>query len=316
MKRILSLLPSATEIVHALGAADALVGVTHECDYPPEARALPRVTAARIDPSMPSDEIDRLVREQLEDQGSLYRLDLELVTRLRPEVVLTQQLCTVCAVGYETVHAAMRSLPEPPVVINLEPRTLADVLDSFRFVARLLDLPERGDALVSALEADLAAIPRIDDPPRVVLLEWLVPPFAAGHWMPELVEAAGAVPALHFSGTHSRAVQWDEISREDFDVLAISCCGFPVERTLADVSACEELRTLVAARPSLVLIVLDGNHFFSRPGPRLVESARLLNAALRGVEPRAADATVDDPYRRFSGDTLNGLLTGRARHAS
>src|SRR5262245_6977581 len=136
MKRILSLLPSTTEIIFALGAEEHLVGVTHECDYPMTARSKPIVTAAKIHPAMASEEIDRLVREQLDDSGTLYTLDLELVQQLRPELVLTQQLCTVCAVGYETVHAAMRSLPDPPHVMNIEPNSLSDVLASIEMIGK------------------------------------------------------------------------------------------------------------------------------------------------------------------------------------
>jgi iron complex transport system substrate-binding protein len=316
MKRVISLLPSATEIIHALGAAESLVAVTHECDYPPQARSLPRVTTARIDLSMASDEIDRLVREQLDDTGSLYRLDLALVESLAPEIVLTQQLCTVCAVGYETVHAAMRSLASPPEVINLEPRTLAEVFDSFRIVARILEIPERGELLVKRLDEELRAIRAPERRPRVLLLEWLIPPFAAGHWMPELVEAAGGDAVLHFTGTHSRQIAWDDIDAADFDVLAISCCGFSVERALDDVAASDRLAALMEARPELRTVVLDGNHFFSRPGPRLVESARLLNAALRGVDPSDAGASVDDAYRVYSGESLRELLRSAPRHGS
>jgi iron complex transport system substrate-binding protein len=283
MKRIISLLPSATEIVCALGAGDALVGITHECDYPTEILGRPRVTSARIDPTMASEEIDRLVREQLDDSGTLYRLDLDLVERLEPDIVLTQQLCTVCAVGYETVHAAMRSLERPPEVVNLEPRTLAEAFESFMEVARLLGVPDRGETLLARLRDELDAIPELDPKPKVLLLEWLEPPFAAGHWIPELVEAAGAEPVLHFKGTHSRQVDSEAIEGTEMDVLAISCCGFSVERTMRDVPASAQLRELRRSRPEITTIILDGNHFFSRPGPRLVESARLLSAALRGI---------------------------------
>lgn len=297
MKRVISLLPSATEIVCALGAAGLLVGVTHECDHPAEVRAMPRVTSARIDPSMSSAEIDRLVGEQLEETGSLYTLDMELVRRLEPDVVLTQQLCTVCAVGFATVRAAMRALPSPPEVVNLEPRTIDDVFASIEHVAALLGIAGRGISLVAELRIELASIDPPPATPRLLLLEWLEPPFASGHWMPALVEAAGARPVLHFDGTHSRQVSWEAIEDEPFDVLAISCCGFAVARTMIDVERSEALRRLAAVRPELRVIVLDGNHYFSRPGPRLVESARMLAAALRGIAPEDAHASIDEPYR-------------------
>ena len=315
MKRVISLLPSATEIVCALGATELLVGVTHECDYPAAALALPRVTSARIDPSMSSTEIDRLVGEQLEETGSLYALDMDLVRRLEPDLVLTQQLCTVCAVGYATVHAAMRTLSAPPEVVNLEPRTIDEVFASIGHVAALLGIADRGDALVARLRTELAAIEPPPAPPSVLLLEWLEPPFAAGHWMPALVEAAGARPVLHFDGTHSRQVTWDAIEDEPFDVLAISCCGFGVERAMFDVERSQRLAQLAMARPELRVVVLDGNHYFSRPGPRLVESARLLNAALSGISPRDAQASIKDPYRIVTATSLR-TIAGVPGHAS
>jgi iron complex transport system substrate-binding protein len=300
MKRILSLLPSTTEILYMLGAEDHLVGITHECDYPDRARSKPRVTGARINPSMPSREIDALVREQLEDAGSLYTLDMDLVRELAPEIVLTQQLCTVCAVGYATVHAAMRALADPPVVMNVEPRTLDEVFASFVAIAAELGLQELGRKAVADLRARLAAIPSLDPKPRVLLLEWLIPPFAAGHWMPELVEAAGGTPVLHFKGEHSRGVSWEQIRAARFDVLVISCCGFPVRRAVDDVRACDELRDLLRERPDLRVIVCDGNHYFSRPGPRLVESAEILHAALAGIAAESVTATIPEPYVEMS----------------
>lgn len=306
MTRIVSLLPSATEIVFALGAGDCLVGVTHECDYPEAALRKPRVTSARINPSMPSDRIDELVRSQLDDSGTLYTLDMELLRRLRPEIVLTQQLCTVCAVGYETVQAAMRSLPEPPLVINLEPKDLDDVLGTMLDVAEMLGVRERGTALEDELRNRLAAIPPLADTPRVLFLEWLIPPFSAGHWMPDLVMAAGATPVLDNRHAYSRQLSWDAICEAEFDVLVISCCGFSIERTMADVEVSAELRELATARPELRIILFDGNHFFSRPGPRLFESAELLHDALAGVPPENAGASVARPYVELRASSTPG----------
>ena len=297
MKRVLSLLPSATEILYALGLDDAIVAVTHECDYPAEARSRPKVTSARIDPSMDSGTIDQLVREQLDSSGTLYALDLPLVRELRPEIVLTQQLCTVCAVGYETVRAAMKTLDEPPDVINLEPTNLDEVFESFRQVGRELGIEYRAEDLVDGLRLRLAAIPRIEPAPTVLFLEWLVPPFSAGHWMPELIEAAGGRPVLANKGSHSRQLDWETISQTPFDALVISCCCFDVERTMQDVAGSAELADLRRSRPDLRLIVFDGNHFFSRPGPRLVESAELLHKALTHVPPENAEASIPLPYQ-------------------
>lgn len=277
------------------------MGVTHECDYPADALAKPRVTSARINPAFPSEEIDRLVREQLDESGSLYALDMELVRELRPRLVLTQQLCTVCAVGYGTVREAMRSLQEPPEVVNLEPRNLHEVLESIIAVGRMLGADDGAIAAAAAgrvvgLRERLARIPALEASPRMLFLEWLIPPFSAGHWMGELVAAAGAIPVLANIGEHSRALSWDAIRAAEFDAVVISCCGFGVERTLQDVALCVELRELTAERPGLRVIVMDGNHFFSRPGPRLVESAELLNRALAGVPASEAGSTIALPY--------------------
>ena len=297
MIRLLSLLPSATEIVYELGAARALVGVTHECDYPEGVRSLPRVTAAKIHPAMESGAIDALVREQLDDSGTLYTLDMDLLRELRPEIVLTQQLCTVCAVGYATVHAAMRSLPDPPQVVNLEPKNLEDVLGTIIHVGELLGLRDEAIARVDALRERLAAIPRFAEPPRVLLLEWLIPPFSAGHWMAELVEAAGGIPVLANRGEYSRQLSWDTINAASFDVVAVSCCGFDVERAMRDIETSNPLHELLRERPSLRLILFDGNHFFSRPGPRLVESAELLHHALAGRAAEDVVSSVPEAYR-------------------
>ncbi len=309
MKRVLSLLPSATEIIYEIGAQEGLIGVTHECDYPPATASVPRLTSARIDPSMESATIDALVRQQLEDSGSLYTLDMDRLPGLRPEIVLTQQLCTVCAVGYATVHAAMRALPEPPLVINLEPKTLEDVLETMVEVGALLDVQERAQQRVAELRRKLGAIPPLPMRPRVLLLEWLIPPFSAGHWMADLVRAAGAEPVLAHPGEYSRQLSWESIHASDFEVVAISCCGFGVERTIADVEASAELRELLRARPALRLIVFDGNHFFSRPGPRLVETAELLHEALKGTPTENVESSIALPYREMHVAELVAVAT-------
>ena len=301
--RVLSLLPSTTEVIYALGAEDQLVGVTHECDWPPAAREKPQVTGARITPDIESSEIDRLVREQLDDSGSLYTLDMDLVRELRPELVLTQQLCTVCAVGYETVRGAMASLADPQEVMNVEPRNLAEVLGSFVEIAGKLGVRERGVELVAGLEERLGRLRRgegtggVDMIPlqtwreggrglgpgdRVLFLEWLIPPFSAGHWIPELVEAVGLVPILANPGEHSRGLSWEDIESAEFDGIVISCCGFPIDRAREDLRASRELESLLASRPGIPCLIADGNHYFSRPGPRLIDSAEALAAACRG----------------------------------
>lgn len=308
---VLSLLPSATEILFAIGADRHLVGRSHECDHPEAARSIPAVTTARINPSIPSDEIDELVRTQLQDTGTLYSLDLDLVRVLKPDVVFTQQLCTVCAVGYESVQHAMASLDNPPLIINLEPRTLDEVFASFEDVATAVSMPGAGERLAVELRRRLERIEALSRPQRVVLLEWLEPPFSAGHWMADLVTAAGGIAVLADRNDHSRELAWDRIAEADFDVLAISCCGFSVERAVDDVVTSEGLRVLLERRPSLRLIVLDGNHYFSRPGPRLVESAQHLHAALAGLEPSAGCDGVAEPYRIITAEWVRAQQPAR-----
>lgn len=300
--RILSLLPSTTEVIYALGIEDQLVGVTHECDWPREARTKPQVTSAKITPEMESSEIDRLVREQLEESGTLYALDMDLVRELKPDLVLTQQLCTVCAVGYETVRAAMATLENPPMVLNVEPRNLEEVFGSIADIAQRGGVRSRGEELVATLRQRLEqigeseraeeAIPlqgyrvperhslRSGDRPRMLFLEWLIPPFSAGHWIPDLVIAAGFEPVLAHRGEHSRGLEWETIRDADFEVLVISCCGFSIKRALEDLRTSEELNDLLRERPEVACYVADGNHYFSRPGPRLVGSAEILGELL------------------------------------
>ena len=252
---------------------------------------------------MESSEIDRLVREQLEDSGTLYTLDIDLVRELKPDLVLTQQLCTVCAVGYETVRAAMATLENPPLVLNVEPKNMEEVFASFVDIAQRGGVSSRGEELVADLRRRLEqvgknAVPkeaislqeyqaserplfRTERRPRMLFLEWLIPPFSAGHWIPDLISAAGFEPVLANRGDHSRGVEWEKIRAADFDVLVVSCCGFSVERTKEDMRASEELNRLLRERPEVACYVADGNHYFSRPGPRLVESSEILGELLR-----------------------------------
>jgi iron complex transport system substrate-binding protein len=280
--RIVSLLPSATEIVCALGLGDRLVGVTHECDFPPAVRALPKVTHTLIPHDAPSGEIDGLVRERLQGQRALYTLDLPALERLKPDLIVTQALCDVCAVAEAEVSAAACSLPGRPKVINLEPTRLADVFDCMRRVAEAARVADRGEAAIVALQRRVAAVEAatrdVSPQPRVVLLEWIDPPFSCGHWSPELVRLAGGVELLGREGERSRTVAWDEVRTVDPDVMLIACCGYDAERTRRDVPILQaypgfsDLRCVRANR----VYITDGNAYFSRPGPRLVDSLELL----------------------------------------
>lgn len=301
--RAVSLLPAATEIVAALGCLDALAAVSHECDWPAEVQAKPRITRCEIHGNrLPSGEIDRWVRETLRATGTLYTMDEALLRRIAPDVILTQRLCDVCAVGYGSVVALAATLPGPPRVVSLEPQRLADVFQDIRNVGGALGVPERAASIVTALEGRLAAVRRKSGSlprRRCVLLEWIDPPFRTGHWGPEVVEIAGGTDPIGVAGEDAAKVPWAAVRDARPEAIVLACCGFDIPRTLADV---EILRgydgwsDLPAVRGGEVWAV-DGSAYFSRPGPRLVDSAELLAQCLHpgtfGVPPpeRAARVT-------------------------
>ena len=284
--RIVSLLPSATEIICELGLADDLVGVTHECDYPAFVKSLPKVTRTLIPHDASSRDIDSLVRERLKTQRALYSLDMPTLERLRPDLIVTQALCDVCAVAEAEVTAAACSLPGHPKVVNLEPMRLAEVFECLRLVGDAAGIPERASEVIARLQRRVDAVESrsqmIADRPRVVLLEWIDPPFCCGHWSPELVRLAGGIEVVGREGQPSRTTAWDEIARADPEVMLIACCGFDAERTRQDLPILfgyPGFDELSCARSGRVYLV-DGNSYFSRPGPRLVESLEILAHAL------------------------------------
>jgi iron complex transport system substrate-binding protein len=281
-----SLLPSATEIVCELGLGADLVAVTHECDYPPFVRALPKATRTLIPKDAPSAEIDALVRERLKGQRALYSLDLPTLEALRPDLIVTQALCDVCAVAEEEVQDAACRLPGRPRVVNLEPETLPQVLDAIRRVAEAASEPAKGDEAVRALEVRVAAVASrsasVSHRPRVALLEWLLPPFSCGHWNPELVRLAGGEEVLGVAGQRSRTLTWQEVAEARPEMVFVACCGFDLDRTLVDVAVLRDTppwRDLPAVRAGRVFVA-DGSHYFSRPGPRIVDSLEILAHAL------------------------------------
>ena len=284
--RIVSLLPSATEIVCELGLGDNLVGVTHECDYPHFVVDLPRVTRTLIPHDASSREIDTLVRERLTTQKALYTLDMPTLERLAPDLIVTQALCDVCAVAEAEVTAAACSLPGRPAVINLEPMSLQDVLDTLLAVGRAAGVSERAEEAVGALQRRVDAVAArseaVTDRPRVVLLEWLDPPFSCGHWSPELVRMAGGEEVIGRAGYPSRTLDWQEVLDARPDAIFVACCGFSLERTLVDIPGLKSgpgWADLPAVRAGRVFVT-DGNAYFSRPGPRLVDSLEILAHAL------------------------------------
>jgi iron complex transport system substrate-binding protein len=280
--RIVSLLPSLTELVCALSRGDELVGVTHECDYPPGVEFLPHLTRSRIAAEATSAAIDRAVSEQ---GGSLYELDGEALADLRPDLILTQEQCDVCAVNEATVRRVALGLPGRPRVESVNPTDLLGIFTMFDAVAALLDARDEAAALRAGFD-DLAEeiLLLVGDRrrPRVLLLEWFDPPFSSGHWNPELVVLAGGVEVLARAGEKSRRLTWDEVSAAEPDVILLSPCGFTIERSMAELDtlvSLPEWRSLEAVRAGRVVLT-DGSAYFSRPGPRLKESLAIAAAAI------------------------------------
>lgn len=294
MTRTVSMLPAATEIVGALGLMDELVGVSHECDFPAEANARPRVTHCEIyGKGLPSAEIDRWVSEKLRLGDSLYTLDEPLLRELAPDLILTQRLCDVCAPAYGSVAALAAHLPSKPRVLNLEPKSLAGVFDNVREVAAAMGHPDRA-AVLAELQRRVAAVEsRVSclDAPTVFVMEWADPIFNAGHWTPELVRLAGGVPVLSAAGEDSVRVPYPELRAADPEVLVIACCGHTTARTMRDLPLLEALpgwHELRAVRTKCVFVA-DGSAYFSRPGPRLVETLELLASVIHPGACRSAD---------------------------
>jgi len=284
--RVVSLLPAATEIVAALGRLDDLVGVSHECDFPAEVAAKPRVTHCAIHGNqLPSAEIDAWVRTELRETGTLYTMDEPLLRELAPDVIITQRLCDVCAVGYGSVVKFAETLPGPPQVVNLEPQRLGDVFQDVLNVGLAIDAREEAARVVSELQARVNAVRRrtsVLARRRAVLLEWIDPPFRTGHWGPDLVAAAGGAEMIGIAGTPAEAITWDAVRAAKPDVLVVACCGFDVARTMQDLSTLREApgwNELPAVQRGEVW-VMDGSAYVSRPGPRLTDTIELLAQCL------------------------------------
>jgi iron complex transport system substrate-binding protein len=298
--RIVSLLPSATEIVFGLGLGEQLVGATHECDYPPEALAKPRVTSTGLPAdALSSRAIDDGINQLLGEGSSIYHLDADLLERLQPDLILTQELCDVCAVAYTEVNRAAASVSSHPQVVNLEPNNLGQVLDTIRQVGDLTGLSDRAAEYVRALQARVDTVSSLTrlvaNRPRVYCMEWLDPPMRAGHWVPELVELAGGHEGLGNHGEPSTKTSWQSIVEYQPEVIVLMPCGFDLPRTIAEaqlLSGNPAWAGLPAVRDAQVWAV-DGSAYFSRPGPRLVDGLEILAHILchwHGQLPTAAVA--------------------------
>ena len=297
--RIVSLLPSLTELVCALGRQSDLVGVTHECDYPLGVSSLPHLTRSRIPAAASSAEIDAAVSAQ---GGSLYELDGDLLASLRPDLILTQSQCDVCAVNEGAVRGCAAQLPGSPRVESVNPTDWPGVKAMFAQVGEWLGNRTAGAALADAIEADAAGIAGVrggEPLATVALLEWLDPPFVAGHWIPDLIAMAGGRDVLGRSGEPSRRATWNEIVAADPDVILLSPCGFSLERAEADLAGLldrPEWPALRACRQGRVALI-DGNQFFSRPGPRLRQSLQIAAAAINPL--RFAGLAPTQGWRRL-----------------
>jgi len=279
--RVVSFLPSATEIIFALGAQDCLVGVTDKCDFPPEAKAKPVVVTSNLPTEgLSSAEIDAAVRNHLQRGEPLFRLDAGLLKKLRPDLIIAQAVCDVCAAAHREVATALGAVPEAKV-LWLNPSTLGEVLNDIVRVAEALGVRERGEKLVAQLRNRLEAVQtktqKVNRRPRVWVAEWVDPPFCCGHWVPEMVEIAGGVEGLGKKGQPSRRIAWEEVLAWQPEVIVLAPCGYRLEETLRDAETLRNLPdwTNLPAAQNNRIYAIDGN-LISCPGPRLVDGVELL----------------------------------------
>ena len=294
--RIASLVPSATEALFALGLGDQVVAVTHECDHPEAATHLPRLTSSVIPEGLPPAEIDSRVREVTGRGEALYRLDEETLRELRPDLIVTQALCAVCAVSYDDVRAVAARLPSRPAVISLDPETLDEVLGDLVTLAKAAAEQEAGGRLRAELAGRLTAVAEAVvglNRPRVAALEWLDPPFIGGHWVPEMIELAGGADALGEPRVKSRTAGWEEIGAARPEIAVVMPCGLYVDEAAEQAEAYRDrLVALGAGR----VVAVDAASSFSRPGPRLVDGVELL-AHL--IHPESIDAPPGIGFREL-----------------
>jgi iron complex transport system substrate-binding protein len=293
--RIASLLPSATEIVCSLGMERDLVAVTHECDYPESVRGKPVLTRSVLSGAISSGEVDRHIRELVHRGSSIYALDAQLLEALHPDLILTQELCEVCAVSYPIVERAARRLGSSPQLVSLEPESLEDVFENIRIVGGLVGRRDVADDVCRSLRQRVAAVERrVAGRPRrrVVCLEWIDPPFNCGHWTPELVTIAGGDERLGAARQPAHPIAWQQVIDAAPEIVVVMACGFSLDRSLREVEA-------VGGRVDGLradIWVVDGNAFFSRPGPRLVDSVEIMAGILH---PGAVDPPGPAAARRL-----------------
>src|SRR6266704_1915956 len=301
--KICSLLPSATEILYSLGLADEIVAVTHECDYPPEAMFKPKITESVIDHEhLTGSEIDHHVSSNIGRHGSIYRLTEDLLETLRPDLIVTQELCDVCAVSYKDVQRAARVLEGQTRIVSLEPATMDEMLDTILFVGELTGQEQAAHRKIRQMRERLdrvrervRGLPR----PRVYAMEWLDPPFSAGHWVPEMVEIAGGYEVLGKAGMKSDRITAGRVLEAHPDIIVLLPCGFSLERTVE-----EYRRTRFLPGWSGQLYAVDGSSYFNRSGPRLIDGVEILSeifhpSLLDG--PERGENRLNEPNRNFKG---------------
>ncbi len=274
--RIVSLVPSSTEMLFALGAGDQVVGVTHECDWPPEALDLPKVTVDRLPPGLDAREIDEAVRAHTEQGAAIYELDERALRELQPELIVTQSLCAVCAVSADDVRAVARTIGSAPEILSLDSLTLGEVLGDIRVLAQRIDATDAGVDLVQDAATRIDAVRlavRGAAQPRVLALEWLDPVFVAGHWVPQMIEYAGGVDLLGLPGERSEVFTWEQVKAVQAEVVVVMPCGYDAERAQEEAYTYGDELEVLGARQ---VVAVDASGLFSRPSHRLVDGLETL----------------------------------------
>jgi len=292
--RIVSLVPHATELLFALGLGDDVVAVTHECDYPLEVLALPQVTRDVLPAGLAAGEIDAAVRARTQEGRAIYELDEARLADLEPDLIVTQELCAVCAVSYDDVVKLAEELDPVPQVISLDPKTLGEAMGDIRTIAQATGVRDAALDLVTRQRARIDAVRRAvkgAEPVSVAAIEWLDPVFIAGHWTPQIVELAGGTDVLGFAGEHSEQSSWEVVAAARPDVVVVMPCGYDAERSREEAHTyADELRRVGAPR----VVAVDAAAYFSRPGPRLVDGLELMAHVLHpDLVPEAPGAVYE-----------------------
>jgi len=292
--RIVSLVPHATELLFALGLGDDVVAVTHECDFPLEVLELPRVTRDVLPAGLGAAEIDAAVRERTQQGKAIYELDEDRLEELEPDLIVTQELCAVCAVSYDDVVEVAGRIATAPRVISLDPKTLGEAMGDIRTIAQATGVRDAALELVTRQRARIDAVRRAvqdADPVRVAAIEWLDPVFVAGHWTPQIIELAGGADVLGFAGEHSEQSTWEAVAAARPEVVVVMPCGYDAERSREEaLRYAAELRGIAAQR----IVAVDAAAYFSRPGPRLVDGLELMAHVLHpDLVPEAPGAVYE-----------------------